>query len=181
MPRLSTADPEHGVDPPRSTAHGRGRWARAWRQRGLLLRVLLLLGVARLALLVIPFRRLARALGPADVESPLEVCSEALAEADRLAWAIRVVSRRTPWASTCFPQALTGLVLMRRRGIASTLYLGAAIRPDRAGMEAHAWLRCGVLFVTGGPGHLHYGVVARFGGVPRRRGVSQPSRMDRAR
>lgn len=133
-----------------------------------MLRVLLMLGAMRLALLVVPFRRLARSLGPADAESPLEVRSEELAEAERLAWAIRAVSRRTPWASTCFPQALTALVLLRRRGIASTLYLGAAIRPDRNGMEAHAWLRCGPLYVTGGAGHLRYGIVARFGGLPRR-------------
>ena len=169
MALSNEVDASHVPRADRPTVHRRGRWARAWRERGLLLRVLVLLAAARLALLVVPFRRLARYLGPADVESPLEVNSEVLAEAARVAWAIRVVSRRTPWASTCFPQALTGLVLLRGRGIATTLYLGAAIRRDRVGMEAHAWLRCGPCFVTGGAGHHEYGVVARFG-APLNRG-----------
>jgi hypothetical protein len=52
-------------------------------------------------------------------------------------------------------------ILLRRSGIASTLYLGAAFKA-RSTLEAHAWLRCGPLYVTGGAGHLRYGTVASF-------------------
>ena len=168
MPRLNQPEGDRAADVARRADRGHARWSTAWRERRVLVNVLLLLGATRLALLVVPFRRLAQFLGPTDSESPLDVSGGVLAEASRVAWAVRVVSGRTPWASTCFPQALTAMALLRRRGIATTLYLGAAIRPDRDGMEAHAWLRCGPLYVTGGPGHLRYGIVARFSGTPSR-------------
>lgn len=160
---------------------GQARLARLWRGRWLVLDVLVLLGATRLALLVVPFRRLASALGPADSESPDEVDDVALAEARRIAWAIRAVSRRTPWPSTCFPQALTALILLRRRGIPGTLYLGAAFRPDGVGLEAHAWLRCGPIDVTGGRGDRRFATLARFGAWSRHhesvaaRGHERPS------
>ncbi|MFM7576818.1 MAG: lasso peptide biosynthesis protein [Microcystaceae cyanobacterium] len=43
----------------------------------------------------------------------------------------------------------------------STLYFGAAFKTQNE-MEAHAWVRCGQLFVTGGPGHKSFGTVAYF-------------------
>jgi hypothetical protein len=33
--------------------------------------------------------------------------------------------------------------------------------------SAHAWLRSGTRYVTGGPGHLEYQVIATFGGSPK--------------
>lgn len=136
---------------------------RPWADKWLLIQVFVLLGVTRLAIDTLSMRRLARYFGPQQVETPAEVDPAALAAARRIAWAIHRVSPYTPWTSNCFPQALTAKLLLRRQGISSTLYLGAVFKADRSGMEAHAWLRCGPLYVTGGRGHERYGTVGVFG------------------
>lgn len=138
-------------------------WRRPWADKWLLVQVYGLLGVTRLAINTLSFKRLARYFGPHKVETPADVPAEHLAAARHIAWAIRRVSPYTPWKSNCFPQALTAKILLRRRGIPSTLYLGAAFKEDKSGLEAHAWLRCGPLYVTGGKGDEKFGTVGVFG------------------
>jgi adenylylsulfate kinase len=121
-----------------------------------------LLGLARLAINTVPFARLARHLGVPGVESVPDVPDPELVAARRIAWAVHTAGCYTPWKSNCLPSALAAKYLLRRRGIASTLYLGAAFKA-RTELEAHAWLRCGPLYVTGGPGHLSFGTVAVYG------------------
>jgi hypothetical protein len=141
---------------------------RPWADKWLLVQVFVLLGITRLAINTLPFRRLARRFGPLRVETPEQASAAELAAARRIAWAIHRISPYTPWKSNCFPQALTAKLLLRRRAIPSTLYLGAAFKRggltgSQSGMEAHAWLRCGPRYVTGGRGHEHFGTVGVFG------------------
>lgn len=156
--------------PPSFVARLRKLDALSWAERWLLARVFVLLGVAWLALRIVPFRRLAGHLGPFQVETPVEAPPEHLAEARRIGRAIARVSPHTPWRSNCFPQALVAKFWLRRRGIPSTLYLGVLLTKAGTdgdaftGMAAHAWLRCGPLLVTGGRDHARYTVAARFGG-----------------
>lgn len=156
--------------PPRSfSTYLRKVAALSWSDRWLLLQVFILLAVARLALRLLPFRRLARYLGPLQTETPPDASPDHLAQARRIALAVARVSPHTPWESNCFPQALAAKFWLRHHSIPSTLYLGVALNkaganaPDRAKMEAHAWLRCGSMIVTGEAGHHLYTVVARFG------------------
>jgi hypothetical protein len=51
--------------------------------------------------------------------------------------------------------------MLHLRGIPATLYLGVEKRDDR--VHAHAWLRCGTTFVTGGDGSARYSVVSVLG------------------
>jgi hypothetical protein len=145
-------------------------FALSWADRWLLAQVFVLLGIARLALRVVPFRRLARHLGPLQAETAADVSLEHLAQARRVAVAIARVSPHTLWESNCFPQALTAKFWLRRRGIPTTLYLGVVLNksdaddPSHTSMEAHAWLRCGSFLVTGGRGHERFTVTAHFGG-----------------
>ena len=139
----------------------RNLWRRSWSDRWLLVRAYFILGIARMAILTVRFQRLAGALGQHMAQSAEEISPHQLAEAKRVAWAVARASRLTPWTSNCFPQAITAQFLLRRRGIATTLYLGAML-DDQDGMKAHAWLRCGRYVVTGRPGHRQYGVVATF-------------------
>ena len=133
----------------------------SWRDRWLILQVTVLLGMFRALILTVPFSRLARSFGQHFIESPEEATLSDLQIAHRISWAIRAVSPYTPWTSNCFPQALTAKYLLNQRGIASTLYFGARFHSPGA-MAAHAWLRCGPLFVTGGEGHLSFGITAYF-------------------
>jgi hypothetical protein len=142
--------------------------ALSWADRWLLFQVFVLLGVARLALRVIPFRRLARYLGSLQTETPLDALPAQLAQARRVGLAIARVSPYTPWKSNCLPQALVAKYWLRRRRIPTTLYLGVALnKPEgpamRPEMEAHAWLRCGTLIVTGERSHERFTVTACFG------------------
>ncbi len=130
----------------------------SWRDRGLLVEAAAWLAVARLAILALPFRRIAPRLGRAMNESP---ASEPRLELGRrVGWAISVASRYAPWRTRCLEQAVAAKAMLRRRGVASTLYLGLARRD--AGGEAHAWLRCGETILTGGAEVSGYAVVAKF-------------------
>jgi adenylylsulfate kinase len=131
----------------------------------LLVQAAVLLGLARLAINTVSFARLTRHFGPSGVESASEATGPELDEARRVAWAVHTAGRHTPWKSNCLPSALAAKFLLGRRGIASTLYLGAAFKA-RTELEAHAWLRCGPLYVTGGAGQLRFGTVAVFGSKP---------------
>ena len=76
---------------------------------------------------------------------------------ERVAWAINGVRLYTPWVSNCFPQAVAAHRLLRRHGVSSTLYLGAmrnagsgVASATESRVAAHAWVRSGEHFVTGG-------------------------------
>jgi hypothetical protein len=65
-----------------------------------------------------------------------------------------------PWKNQCLTEAITAKLLLRRRGVNSTLYLG--VNRDNNKMTAHAWLCCGKLFVTGKRGMEKFTVVSSF-------------------
>jgi len=52
-------------------------------------------------------------------------------------------------------------MMLRARGVPNTLYLGFARAGDSA-PQAHAWLRSGSSFVTGGEGAGHFAVITTF-------------------
>jgi len=70
-------------------------------------------------------------------------------------------ANNTPWESKCLVRALTAQKLLKRKKIHSTMYLGCKM--DEGKMVAHAWLRCGAMYVTGGNGaNDGYAVVDKF-------------------
>lgn len=132
-----------------------------WREKCLYTEAFYLTGVARFAILLMPFRWLAPLLGQHMVESPAEEDAATLKEARLVGQVVETVSRHTPWESKCLVQAIAGKIMLRRRGIGSTLYLGVD-RDDGKGLAAHAWLRCGGVFLTGGRGRERFTVVGKF-------------------
>jgi len=120
------------------------------------------LALARFAVLVLPFRRIAPRLGVHRGETPAAV--DLSPASRRVGWAIGTASRRTPWRSKCLEQAIAAKAMLRVRGIESTLYLGVTREP----FMAHAWLRVGELHVTGGQDVSRYAVVASFAEAGRR-------------
>ena len=119
------------------------------------------LALARVAVRVLPFRRLAPRLGVAHAETPAEPGPHPASR--RVAWALSAAARRAPWRTECLEQAIAAKAMLRRRGIASTLYLGVARE-----VAPHAWLRVGDVNVTGGSDVARYAVVASFADVDRR-------------
>lgn len=80
---------------------------------------------------------------------------------------IKKVSQHLPWTSLCLDKALTAQHLLKRRGIASTLYLGV-IKNEKNDLTAHAWLRAGPIWVTGYSPHIPYTLVATYATLPQK-------------
>lgn len=131
--------------------------------RRLFLKAFWLLGLAQSALLVFPFRRIAPFLGQVMCESPGRVPAESDVLAARISRAVETAARYTPWESKCLVRAIAVKIMLNRRNIPNTLYLGLANDGEK-GLSAHAWIRCGERILTGGPGCERFTVVATFAG-----------------
>jgi Transglutaminase-like superfamily len=127
--------------------------------RLLLLEAVILLPVARVLVHTVGFERFATRLGSHMAQSSDEDSTEAYATARRVRWAVETAARNLPFEVICLPQAIAGKLMLRRRGIASTLYLGVAYDPA---LKAHAWLRVGRVIVTGAKGRVGFSVVSTF-------------------
>jgi len=139
-----------------------------WRRRShaerlWLLEAFLMLGVARLVVLTLPFKWVSVTLGKHMNESGMQISTSDLRQARMIGQAIRSAANYTPWESVCLPQAMAAQWMLKRRHIAGTLYLGVAkdeTKPEK--LAAHAWLRSGDVLLTGGAGHRQFTVVATF-------------------
>jgi hypothetical protein len=61
----------------------------------------------------------------------------------------------------CFQQGLAAQLMLRRRGIPSVLYYGAA-QDDKSGLYAHVWVRDGDVDVIGGEIAHRFAILAAF-------------------
>lgn len=125
-------------------------FARSGRDRRLFCEALAELARAKLLIHGLPFRRLAPSFGRPQAETPAAIAPADRAVAVKISWAVQAAARHVPLGFVCLPQAVAAQRMLRRRGLATTLYLGVA--PDRARPEsitAHAWLRAGDKIVTG--------------------------------
>lgn len=133
-----------------------------FRDKLLLLEALCLTAIARIIILTIPFKYIKKFIGKHKEETPFKIDKTDYIAAYRIGWAVNIVQKHTPWESLCLVQALTAQNMLKRRKLSSTLYLGVKIGNDKKN-EAHAWLRCGEMFVTGGINKNEFAEVARFG------------------
>ncbi len=128
-------------------------------ERALLLEAVAALTVSGLLLRMLRFSRVASRLGRHMAEGPAAEDRVTTGMALRIRWAVETASRHLPWKPVCLPQAVAAQWMLRRRGIASTLYLG--VNPA-ASYDAHAWVRAGTVIVTGGPRQEAFAVVSSF-------------------
>lgn len=118
----------------------------------------MLLAVARLALLVVPFPLLAKRFGtfvpPGDARVALQR-SPGGEEHKRLAreigWAVSRAARHAPFRAVCLPQAMAAQIMLRRRKVPSVMHFGAAKEAGGSTLDAHAWLDAAGIEVTGFP------------------------------
>ena len=135
-----------------------------WRDKILFFQAFFLSGIARMAILYIPFKRVKKYMGKPMSESPFEVDNEVYKVAKRVAWAVNQACQYTPWKSKCLVRAIIAQRMLKRHKIFSTIYLGVN-KDKKNNMQAHAWLRCGEVFVTGGYEKNDFKEVARFSNV----------------
>ncbi|HJW86658.1 MAG TPA: lasso peptide biosynthesis B2 protein [Candidatus Brocadiaceae bacterium] len=75
--------------------------------------------------------------------------------------AIFTAWKRLPLKNTCFHRAIAAHFMLRRRGVATTLYYGAARLPQR-GLSGHVWLQDGEVGVVGHHISKEYHTLASF-------------------
>jgi hypothetical protein len=66
-----------------------------------------------------------------------------------------------PWRALCFEQGLAAQFMLRRQGIPSVLYYGAA-QGDRGELLTHVWVCDGDLDVVGGEIAHRFAILATF-------------------
>lgn len=118
------------------------------------------LAVSGSAVAILPFRQLGHlaALPIRRLEPPQQV---RLTKVKRIRWAVVATARRVPWSALCFQQGLAAQLMLRRRGIPSVLYYGAA-QDERTGLSAHVWVRDGDVDVVGCEVAYRFAILATF-------------------
>lgn len=126
------------------------------------------LALSRILIFWLPFRKLLPLLGcqisreQAEIADSNPVASCELLELIRIS--ILRASRRSPWRTMCFEQALSARIILRLRGIKSVIYFGVCLdildQPEKR--TAHAWLKCSGVVVTGGKNNSNFTIVGRF-------------------
>jgi hypothetical protein len=105
-------------------------------------------GLVKLTLLFLPFNRVLKWQGSINVESP---CFSDEISADfrkSLQSAIRLCSKYTIWKTECYAQALTAKIILNKKGIPGTVYIGFKKSVNGAYM-GHAWVRSFDRFICG--------------------------------
>lgn len=115
--------------------------------------------VFRLLLLFVPVKYIKKHYGISGEESPSCESIDNYVEARKIAYHVNRIAEHTPWESKCLVRALTAQRLLTKKKISSTLYLG--VKTEDKKMIAHAWLRIGCYYATGGNGN-GYAMVAKF-------------------
>lgn len=107
----------------------------------------------------IPSKYLKKNWGIEGEESPDKVEPWQNTYARNVSFVVNRICTKTKWESKCLVRALTAQALLKNKGISSTMYLGCGY--DEGKMVAHAWLRCGKYYITGGNGE-GYAIVDKF-------------------
>jgi len=132
-----------------------------WYEQLIVLESIALSALVRLIIIMIPFKWIFAYL---EHESILALPNNAdLLKARRIALAIRFFSAYFPWRALCLEQAIVGKLMLRRRHIPSTLFLG--VNKGSQTMQAHAWLTCGEERLTGGDNCDEYSIISIIGGA----------------
>lgn len=115
----------------------------------------LLLGLSRLVIVTVSFRRFAHGLGMHDGLAPRTPLATADQEmrARAIGTAIKVAAKYAPWRANCFPQAITARLILGLYNIPYALFFGVMSNrqeEDSGDLKAHAWVVSGRVNVTGG-------------------------------
>jgi hypothetical protein len=114
----------------------------------MLLKVALLLGLARLGLALLPFKTLQRLFAQTSKQTA-RVPADPAGYRRRVVWAAEVAGKRLLGARPCLPQALVTQWLLNRAGCPATLRIGVA-KGHAGQLLAHAWVEHDGKVVIGG-------------------------------
>jgi hypothetical protein len=128
------------------------------RDRWMLFHAMTWLGMARIMLLVMPFKKLAARLSGEQSAAKGYPDPELL---DRIGFAVHAAAGNVPWRSDCFPQSIAARMILRHYGYTSTIHLGIE-RQGQSDLIGHAWVTCSDTVVTGGEDQDRYTEMLRL-------------------
>lgn len=131
-----------------------------WKEKLFFIEVTFLLVVIKGMIVLLPFRMYRKMLGIQNENFVAKPVSNSTNIIFSVARAIVRSRKVLPWKSLCLTEAIVAKILLRRRGVASTLFLG--VNKENNSMTAHAWLCCGEIFVVGKKGVEKFKVVSTF-------------------
>ncbi|MBW4890012.1 lasso peptide biosynthesis B2 protein [Mucilaginibacter sp. HMF5004] len=116
------------------------------------------LATARFMLVFFPFKKISPLFGKLHA-------TEAFGN-DTLSLLVKTALGRaccySPWRTKCFEQALAAKMMLKRRGVISTMFFGVYKDTVTNKLNAHAWLKSGDKIVTGGGNLERYTVLSSF-------------------
>jgi hypothetical protein len=101
-----------------------------------------------IAMTLLPFRWWGRWQGETRSDTPEDPDPQSLAFRKDLTQALTITAGYMPVLRRCYIRALTGKILLSRKGIQGTLYIGFRTF-DNGKFEGHAWLRAHDTWITG--------------------------------
>jgi hypothetical protein len=114
---------------------------------------LALLAAFRLCLAIVPVNKIMDAITHSKIAAPqpggMPLNEREITAARRVQWAVQAIARHSPMQFVCFPQTLAAYLMLRWRGLASTIVYGVARSPEGK-MLAHTWIEMGDGYVVGG-------------------------------
>jgi hypothetical protein len=102
----------------------------------------------KLTLKFFSFNKAMAWLGAVNQESVADTNAGTLLTRQRIKRVLTLCNRYAPWPTECYTLSLTGKLLLKRRNISSTLYIG--FNKDGTGKyKGHAWLRANETYISG--------------------------------
>jgi len=105
-------------------------------------------GWVKFCLTIFPFNRVMHWLGTTNTESSIEADNETLVLRRQIKTAIDLCRKYAPWRTECYTMSLTGRIMLKRRKLPSTLYVGF-MKDEEGKYKGHAWLRANDIYISG--------------------------------
>lgn len=102
----------------------------------------------KLSLKFFPFKRVMGWLGKHSTETASEANADTLLLRNHVKGALILCNKYTFWRTECYTLSLTGKLLLKRRNIKSTLYIGFQ-KEETGKIKGHAWLRANDTYISG--------------------------------
>lgn len=102
----------------------------------------------KLSLIFFPFKRVMGWLGSANIESDTQPNEQTIHTRKNIRAALQLCKKYALWPTECYTLSLTGKILLKRRKINGTLYIGF-IKSEEGKYKGHAWLRSADTYICG--------------------------------
>ncbi|MGF1728816.1 lasso peptide biosynthesis B2 protein [Photobacterium kasasachensis] len=128
-------------------------------QKLLLVEAVCWLGLSRLLILFARYPIQTRLLGQQELngKDPELDCPQ---KAKQIGHIVRLAAKHLPWQCKCLAQAMAAQSMLRMRNISGIVFIG--VNKTSNDYKAHAWLKVGDSYLTGGNGFTDYQVIDRY-------------------